>query len=75
MFKLSAWGDDLTLEFLQMLRDGFATIRGVRVLFSPKIAPKIMELPLTGEEFSDTLDPVLARAQFTVHTNPWLQID
>ena len=62
MLKLSTWDEELTLEFLQMLRDGFATVKGVRVLFSPKIAVEIMDLPLVGEEFSDALDPVLARA-------------
>lgn len=49
MFKLSPWNEELALEFFQMLRDGFDTLRGVRVLFSPEITANIMELMLEGE--------------------------
>ena len=70
MFKLFAWEEELTLEFLQTLRDGFATIKGVRVSFSAEIATEIMEFPLEGEEFLGTLDVVSARAQFIVHRDP-----
>ena len=62
MLKLSAWDEELTFEFLQMLKDGVAIVRDVRVLFLPKIVVKIIELPLAGEEFLETMDLVIARA-------------
>ena len=62
MLKLSTWDEELTLEFLQTLKDGIAIIRGVRVFFSPEITIEIMELPLAGEEFSETMHPVTTRA-------------
>ena len=58
-----------------MLRDGFAIARGVRFPFLTEIAAEIMEFPLAREEFLDTLDLVLARAQFTMHIDPQLQVD
>ena len=51
-----------------MLKDGVSIVRGVRVLFSPEIVAKTMELPLAGEEFLETMDLVTARAHFSVHT-------
>jgi len=75
MLKLFAWNEELALEFLQTLRDGFAIVRGERVSFSPKIVENIIEFPLEGEQFSDTLDTFLARSQFIVHIDPQLQID
>ena len=45
-----------------MLKDGVSIVRGVRVLFSPKIVAKIMELSLAGEEFSKIMNPLTARA-------------
>lgn len=41
MFKLSTWAEEIALEFLQTLRDGFAIDKGVRVLFSPEITVEI----------------------------------
>ena len=45
-----------------MLKDGFTIVRGIRIMFSPKIVAEIMELPRAREEFSNALDIVLARA-------------
>ena len=41
-------------------------------MFSPKIIVDIMELLLASQQFLDALDPILARAQFTVYTYPQL---
>ena len=50
-------------------------VKGLRVLFSPKIVADIMEFPLEGEEFLEAMEPIMDRAQFTIHKNPQLRVD
>ena len=62
MLKVSTWDEEITLEFVQMLKDVVAMVRGISIPFSPKIIAEIMEFPLAGEEFLETMDLVMATA-------------
>ena len=62
ILMLSNWDEEVTLQFLQTLKDGVVEVKGLRVPFSLKIVVEIMELPLEGEEFSDAMDLVIAQA-------------
>ena len=75
MLKFSTQDEELALEFLQTLKDSIATGRGCKGSILTRNFAKIMEFPLAGEEFSEAMDPVMARAQFLVHTDPQLQIN
>ena len=34
-----------------------------------------MEFPLEGKEFLEAMDPIIARAQLTIHRDPCLMVD
>ena len=62
MLKVFGWNEEVTLEFLQTLKDGAVVAKALRVLFLPKIVANIMDFPLEWEEFLEAMDSVTARA-------------
>ena len=71
--SLKQFDQEIALQFYNMLRDGYATVKGIHTKFTEEVVAKVTGLPTNGERWMEDMDARTAKEQFSVHGDPQLE--
>lgn len=73
--SVKEFNEEVSLQFMSTLKDDFSMVKGLRIEFIKDVVAKVTGLLQEGENWVKDFDLHMARAQFSVHLDPLLDID
>lgn len=68
--SLKGFDEEVALQFLSTLKDGFAGFKGLKIEFMKDVVAEVIGLPQEGEQWVKNFNLRSVRAQFTLHSDP-----
>ena len=56
-----------------MLRDGYATMKGIHIEFTEEVVTEVTGLPTNGEQWIEDMDVWATKEKFSIHGDPRLE--